>query len=156
VTRPLRITWRSAALSPDSGLSSIARLAAAVYAEFANGEGVLDPAPSAATVAECMGTSDRWARKARRDLEAEGWLVVYGRPGLPSRIRFATPALVTGVPRKHGSGAPRKHGSEGPGTDLGTDLGTDPGTMVPPNKRNQKNQKNQGEDVTDLGDYTKA
>jgi hypothetical protein len=53
--RQLRLVWRSAALEPDSGLAWRAKLAAAVYCEFANQLGVMDPAPSAATVAAWMG-----------------------------------------------------------------------------------------------------
>jgi hypothetical protein len=129
---PLRIVWRTSALDPDSGLSAIARLAACVYAEFANGDGVLDPAPSARTIAEHMSTSDRWARKARRDLEDGGWLDVRRRQGRASRIRFLVPEL-----RNPASVVVRNSASE----DLGTDLGSDYGSRVPPNKRNKENKR---------------
>jgi hypothetical protein len=84
--RPALVVWRSAALEPDSGLSMTARLAACVYCEHANGSGVLDPAPSAGTVADRMGAVERTARQARRELEDAGWLEVERRPGWPSRI----------------------------------------------------------------------
>lgn len=91
--RQPRLIWRSAALDPDSELTPRARLAACVLCEYANGDGVLDPAPSAATVASRMGVVERTAQAARRELEREGWLLVKRRPGKPSRI-----ALVAAEP----------------------------------------------------------
>jgi hypothetical protein len=85
-----RLIWRSAALDPDSGLTSRARLAACVLCEYAAGDGVLDPAPSAETVAGRMGVVERTAQAARRELEREGWLWVERRPGKPSRIVLLT------------------------------------------------------------------
>ena len=43
MSRGLRIEWRSAALDRNSGLSWRAKLAGAVYCEFANADGVLVP-----------------------------------------------------------------------------------------------------------------
>jgi hypothetical protein len=90
VTRQLRLVWRSAALERGSGLSSRARLAASVYCEFANGEGVLDPAPSMETIAAGMAVALSTAHKGRQELEAAGWLSISRRPGRPSRIVLAS------------------------------------------------------------------
>jgi hypothetical protein len=62
--RPPRLTWRSAALDPESDLSWRARLASTIYCEFANGAGVLDPAPSPSTVARRMAVSLTTAQAA--------------------------------------------------------------------------------------------
>jgi hypothetical protein len=88
--RQHRLVWRSAALEPDCDLSWRARLAACVYCEYASGGGVLDPAPSASTVASGMGCAERTARAARQELESKGWLSVKRRPGRPSRIVLVT------------------------------------------------------------------
>ena len=88
--RQPRLTWRSAALDPDSGLSWRARFAATVYCEFANSAGVLDPAPSASTLAEWMGVSLTTAHEARRELEAKGWLSIERRSGRPSRVSLSS------------------------------------------------------------------
>jgi hypothetical protein len=98
--RQPRFTWRSAALDPESGLSWRARFAACVYCEFANGNGVLDPAPSVATVAGRMGVAERTARQARRELEGDSWLIVERRPGKPSRM-----VLLTAEPRQEMPGS---------------------------------------------------
>jgi hypothetical protein len=102
VSRPRqpRFTWRSAALEPDSRLSWRARLAACVYCEFANGSGVLDPAPSVTTVAGRMSVAERTARGARRELELDGWLLIQRRPGRPSRM-----VLLTAEPRQEVPGS---------------------------------------------------
>jgi hypothetical protein len=62
--RQPRYTWRYAALEPDSGLTWRARFAACVYCDFANGQGVLDPAPSATTIAERMNVALTTVRAA--------------------------------------------------------------------------------------------
>lgn len=101
--RQLRFTWRSAALEPDSGLSWRARLAAAVYCEYANRFGELDPAPSAGTVAERMGVAVRTVDNARRELEDAGWLAIERRPGRPSRMVLLTttpPHVVRDTPAR--------------------------------------------------------
>jgi hypothetical protein len=98
--RQARLTWRSAALEPDSGLSWRARLGACVYCEFARGDGVLDPAPSAATVAARMAVTVRTADSARRELDDAGWLRVERRPGRASRMM-----LVAGEPPQEMQGS---------------------------------------------------
>jgi hypothetical protein len=89
---PLRFRWRAAVLNEESGLSMAARLAACVYAEHATNESaVLDPAPGAARLARCMGASETTGHRARRELEAEGWLCVTRRRGRPSRMLLVLP-----------------------------------------------------------------
>ncbi len=100
LSRGLRIEWRSAALDRNSGLSWRAKLAGAVYCEFANADGVHDPAPSAPTLAAYMGVTLTTAHEARRELEQAGWLTVIRRRGRPSRMEAhvaRTPAPQGGV-----------------------------------------------------------
>jgi hypothetical protein len=92
VSAPLRFRWRAAVLDAGSGLSPAGRLAACIFAERASNESpVIDPAPSAATLAGWMGASESTAHRARRELEAAGWLRVTRRSGRPSRMRLALP-----------------------------------------------------------------
>jgi hypothetical protein len=99
--RPLRARWRSAVLDPQSGLSWAAKLAAAVYAEHSiSAAGDLRYSPSVPTLAWWMGTSERVARRGRRELVEVGLLVLDERSGRTSRARLVlpTPAGEAGVP----------------------------------------------------------
>jgi DNA-binding transcriptional MocR family regulator len=129
--RQPRLTWRSAALEPDSGLSWRARFAAAVYCEFANGQGALDPAPSVATMATRMGVAERTVREARRELEEAGWLDVQRRPGRPSRM-----VLLTGEPRQEVPGS--EGATPAPSTARSTARSTAPPTPEPENQKTRR------------------
>jgi hypothetical protein len=98
-TRPLRARWRSLALDPEGTLSLRARLAACVYAEHStDDDGRLRYPPSALTLADAMGCSDRTARRARQELVRAGFLVLDERAGHAPDVRLAlpTPAHLSG------------------------------------------------------------
>jgi DNA-binding transcriptional MocR family regulator len=88
VSRPARVQWRSAALNGDSTLSSRARLAAAVLAEYA---GTGRCWPSEPTLAEHMAASERTVRDAIRELERAGFLTVDRRSGFPNTYWLRLP-----------------------------------------------------------------
>jgi hypothetical protein len=119
-SRPLLVVWRSAALDPESGLTLKARLAACVYCEYSSASGALDPAPSAATVAQRMNAAERTARAARAELEAAGWLTVERRSGHPSRMQLllAEPRQdLPGYPGSSRRGTPANTPANTPATD---------------------------------------
>jgi hypothetical protein len=89
---PLRLRWRSAILEAEAGLSWHGRLLGCVLVEHAtNTSAVLDPAPSATTLASEMGASVTSVHEGRRELEAGDWLKVTRRSGRPSRMRLVLP-----------------------------------------------------------------
>lgn len=93
MTAPLRLRWRAVILAAESGLTWHARLLGCVLVEHANNKtAVLDPAPSAATLALEMGASLTSAHAGRRELEAAGLLQIIRRSGRPSRMRLVLPS----------------------------------------------------------------
>ena len=98
--RPLRARWRSTALDADSGLSTYARAAAAVYAEHSvDARGELRYPPSALTLADSMACSERRARAARRELVDAGYLALEerGNEAPSTRLVLPTPARRAGA-----------------------------------------------------------
>ena len=102
MTAPLRFRWRAAVLDPECGLPWRGRYLALVLAEYArNDSDVLDPAPSALTLAAAMAVSLAGVHRGRRELEQGGWLADHPAvgPAQPDAARLArrTPVSHAGV-----------------------------------------------------------